>query len=110
MAFILIVGIGIAMLIVANIITGLLIGVFGNDFHSFFGRAYTKNPRSTFDKGLNNVFFVMHAIPYFSYISYMKKHSYWKARMLYLIWLFGFNLLCIIVAVIIGLFLEVLGY
>ncbi|MED1602695.1 hypothetical protein [Alkalihalophilus marmarensis] len=110
MTFILIVGIGIAMLIVANIITGFLIGVFGNDFHSFFGRAYTKKPQSSFDKGLNIAFYIMHAIPYFQYTNFMKKHSYWKARLMYGLWLLFFIPISIIIAIMIGLFLEWLGF
>ncbi|WP_368504948.1 hypothetical protein AB3N04_04680 [Alkalihalophilus sp. As8PL] len=106
MIVIYILGIIVVMLIAINLLSGLLAGFFGNHFISFFGRSYTKNPTSTFDRVLNVVFYAMHGVPYFFYVHFMKKHNYWKARLFYLLWLVIFVPICAIIMGSVGLFLE----
>ncbi|MED1602689.1 hypothetical protein [Alkalihalophilus marmarensis] len=110
MTVIYILGIAIIMLIGINILSALLPAILGNHFISFFGRSYTKRPESLFDKGLNIVFYLMHGIPYFFYIHFMKKHSYWRARFLFGVWTIFFIIVCIIVMILLSLFLELLGF
>ncbi|ERN54913.1 hypothetical protein [Alkalihalophilus marmarensis] len=103
-------GIALIMLITLNILSALMPAIFGNHFISFFGRAYTKRPETTFDKGLNIVFYLMHGIPYFFYIHFMKKYSYWRARLVFGAWTIGFILICIIILILVSLLLESLGF
>jgi hypothetical protein len=94
------------LVIFVQVTSGLLTAIIGKDFVSFTNRSYTKRPSSTFDKILNIAFFTFHGIPDFFYKMFMRRTTYWKARLFFLLWLAVFITFCILVFFLIGYFVE----
>ncbi|WEG17858.1 hypothetical protein PQ478_05020 [Alkalihalophilus pseudofirmus] len=88
----------LAMTLVANLI--------GNWAIQFMERSYFKNPNSSFEKGMNFVFYALYGLPHYVYTKLMIRYTYWKARFLFFLWSIAFFVFSFILIVIFGLFME----
>lgn len=88
----------LGMTLVANLI--------GNAAIRFMERSYFKNPNSSFEKGMNFVFYALYGLPHYVYTKLMIRYTYWKARSLFFLCSIAIFIFSFILIVIFGLFME----
>ncbi|OLS34014.1 hypothetical protein BTR22_19565 [Alkalihalophilus pseudofirmus] len=96
-----IISVQLGMTLAANLI--------GNGAVNFMERSYFKHPRSTFEKLMNIVFYVLYGVPHYMYTRLMTRYTYWKARVLFLLCSILLIFIVFILIVIFGLIVDLIA-